>query len=275
MANLKHDGSVVFYECAHCKRNIEERHKTWMLANGAWIPTAVSESPKLRGFQISSLYSPLGWFSWADMMKEFLKAKNEPGKLKSFCNLRLGETWEEKGIAPPRKKLMEIAREYGHVAGIAPRDVVVVTMAVDVQGDRLEWERYGWGKGMRAASIDRGVIGGDPTVAAPWKQLDVVRSSTIHREGGGTLRLTLCAVDSGDKTQDVYDYVRPRQPSVIAVKGGTPERCGYSGERAGLERRRQAAPSRLRGEALHRRCIAAKEGSIRAPSALPGRWSLA
>jgi phage terminase large subunit GpA-like protein len=53
------------YACAHCGALIGERHKTWMLEHGEWRPTAPGDG-RTAGFHLSSLYSPVGWFSWAD-----------------------------------------------------------------------------------------------------------------------------------------------------------------------------------------------------------------
>ena len=65
----------VHVECPHCKGQIQEHHKTWFLSeeNGAeWIPTAVGEGLH-KGYHLSSLYSPLGWKSWVEIVQEFLR----------------------------------------------------------------------------------------------------------------------------------------------------------------------------------------------------------
>jgi phage terminase large subunit GpA-like protein len=51
------------YACAHCGALIGERHKTWMLEHGEWRTTAPGDG-RTAGFHLSSLYSPVGWFSW-------------------------------------------------------------------------------------------------------------------------------------------------------------------------------------------------------------------
>lgn len=48
------------YECEHCEHKIEEHHKTWMLANGAW-EAQTEGNARTAGFHLSSLYSPYGW----------------------------------------------------------------------------------------------------------------------------------------------------------------------------------------------------------------------
>ena len=58
------DGDVLSaaYQCRHCHELIDEHHKTWMLAHGEW--RATHPGRRKRGYQVSSLYSPLGWVSW-------------------------------------------------------------------------------------------------------------------------------------------------------------------------------------------------------------------
>jgi phage terminase large subunit GpA-like protein len=50
------------YICEHCSGEIENHHKHSMLAQGEWRAT-VPGPGKAAGFHLSSLYSPVGWFS--------------------------------------------------------------------------------------------------------------------------------------------------------------------------------------------------------------------
>ena len=88
------DPVTAAYECEVCHERFAEIHKPAMLRKGEWRATAPSNG-KTAGFQLSGLYSPLGWLSWADMVDDFLRAKTDAPMLKSFVNTRLAETWEE------------------------------------------------------------------------------------------------------------------------------------------------------------------------------------
>jgi phage terminase large subunit GpA-like protein len=61
------------YVCEHCEAVIENHQKNWMLPRGQWRPAAPGGG-KAAGFHLSSLYSPVGWFSWADAAKMFVDA---------------------------------------------------------------------------------------------------------------------------------------------------------------------------------------------------------
>jgi phage terminase large subunit GpA-like protein len=65
------------YACCHCGALIGERHKTWMLEHGEWRPTAEGDG-RTAGFHLSSLYSPVGWFNWADAAEMYEQARLPP-----------------------------------------------------------------------------------------------------------------------------------------------------------------------------------------------------
>ncbi len=66
-----------------------------MLEHGEWIPH--NPGHRRRGYKLTSLYSPIGFLSWRDIVEEFLEAKNDNDieKLKTWVNTRLAETWDE------------------------------------------------------------------------------------------------------------------------------------------------------------------------------------
>ena len=59
--------------------------KSTMLEQGEWRPTAENPSD-VRGYHLSSLYSPVGWFSWEDAAKSWLKAQKDQSLLKVWFN---------------------------------------------------------------------------------------------------------------------------------------------------------------------------------------------
>ena len=91
---------TVAYVCEACDGSFGEHHKTRMLAAGQWRPTAKSADPGTIGFHISALYSPLGWYSWAQIARDWEAAQGNDEAKRSFRNTVLGETWFEPGEAP-------------------------------------------------------------------------------------------------------------------------------------------------------------------------------
>jgi phage terminase large subunit GpA-like protein len=88
------------YQCSVCEGRIEEHHKSAMLRAGEWRPTAEGTDPGTIGFHLSALYSPVGWFSWADIarMWEAAQATTRPSAaLRTAC-------WARRGSKPARRR---------------------------------------------------------------------------------------------------------------------------------------------------------------------------
>jgi phage terminase large subunit GpA-like protein len=219
------DPSTAKYECEKCRERFAEIHKPVMLRKGEWRATAPSDG-KTAGFQLSGLYSPLGWLSWSDMVDDFLRAKADAPMLKSFVNTRLAETWEEDYASKVSADAL-LQRCEPYAAGRLPEGALVVTIGVDVQGgggsagDRLAVSVWAWGREEEGWLVDHQEIYGDPCRPEVWKQLDVVVLHEWEHVSGAKLRADVVACDSGGHaTAEVYQYARERQAQgVIAIKG--------------------------------------------------------
>lgn len=221
---------TVRYVCAHCGAEIREHHKPAMLAGGRWV----AEQPgaaggRVRGFHLSSLYSPLGWLGWAELVTEWERATaaartGDVTLLRAFINTRLGDTFEEDGDRADEHALRKRAGDiplrqvtWGHY---------VMTLGVDVQGDRLEAYLWAWGRGMERQLVDRAVFYGDPAQAeneagSPWARLTEYRRTPVLHASGKPVPLLAVMIDSGGHhTHAVYAYARAHQHAhVYAVKG--------------------------------------------------------
>lgn len=218
-----HRPETAALQCTGCGDRIEERHKTWMLANGRWQPTAVSD---VAGYHISSLYSPLGWYSWSEAARDFLKAKKHPERLKTFVNTKLGEVWIEDHEAGDPDVLAQRREAYCPSEGDPlPEKVLVLTAGVDVQDDRLELEVMGWGREHESWGIEHRVFrcppGTTPGQRDVWDQLAVSLGKTWKRADGAQLRLAATCIDTGGHyTESVYRFCRAfRRLNVFAIKG--------------------------------------------------------
>lgn len=209
-----------FMACPNCGCKILEADKPQMLAKGEWRATCPENlSPKHRGYHISTLYSPLGWFSWADIAEAWLKAQQDTSRLKTFVNTILGETWAEDGEQLDYENLYENNRVC-YVADV-PSEVLVITCAVDVQDDRLEYEVKGWGLGRQSYGIEYGFIMGVPDQKLVWAELDKLLERKFKYADGYTAQILCTCIDSGGHfTDEVYVYCKKREHKrVFAIKG--------------------------------------------------------
>ncbi|OHB72096.1 MAG: hypothetical protein A2W23_08660 [Planctomycetes bacterium RBG_16_43_13] len=217
----KHLPDTAAYCCMYCGAIIPEHHKTWMLENGEWV----AESPgdgRVAGFHLSSLYSPIGWRSWADTVREFLGARKrqkegDHAPMETWINTVLGETWEDTVEQFDYEILYNRCEQYGDKV---PMGAAILTAGCDVQKDRIEVEVVAWGRDEESWSIIYRIFLGDTAKIDVWRELDGFLQETYEHEGGIRLRLSAVCVDTGYNTKQVYDFVRERQiRNIFAIKG--------------------------------------------------------
>ncbi len=174
------------------------------------------EPPENITFWIWTAYSP--FTDWARIVKDFLAAKKDPGKLKTFVNTTLGETWEESGEKIEHDILYQRREQY---PAEVPAGGLVLTCAVDVQDDRLEAEVQAWGQYDENWRIDFQVFHGDPGKVDVWKDLDLFLQKTFLHENGHALKIACTLVDSGGHyTQEVYRFCKRKSGRrIFAIKG--------------------------------------------------------
>lgn len=208
------------YECEHCHKQIAERFKPQMLSSGVWIPKFSDRVDGITwGYFINALYSPLGWYSWAQMAKDYEDSEGDIPKRITFVNTKLGECYETEGDSPQWELLY--AQRENYKTGTCKLQVAFITAGVDVQADRIEVEIVGWMKGKKSQSIDYRVITGDTSFDTTWDKLELLLSETFLRTDGMQMQINIMAVDTGYNTSHVYDFCNRSACAgrVVPVKG--------------------------------------------------------
>lgn len=214
-----HLPETAMYMCEHCGVLIDEKYKHPMLMKGFWKATAPFN--RIAGFHIWEAYSP--WVSWPQMVETFIKAKDKPEDLQTFVNTSLGETWQDKGAEVDPSSLPARVRPYDDKN--IPSDVLLLTMGVDVQDNRLECVLWGWAKGEKRYRLQRFTLRGDPSQKEIWEGADASLDGLLKKqwdiEDGRKLYIESTCVDSGGHhTQTVYNYcIARKQYRVFAIKG--------------------------------------------------------
>jgi phage terminase large subunit GpA-like protein len=215
----KPDLQSVHYECASCHEAIQEFHKTWMLANGHWrAANPGAKDGKVAGFHLSALYSPVGWYSWADAVYQWYKAQKNQARLRVFINTVLGETFELRGEDTPEWKDIYARRE-DYAIGVVPARACLLTAACDVQKDRLEVTLVGWHK-REPWVVDHLILLGDTSKDECWAELDTVLERQYPHANGGTIQIRAMLVDSGYNTTKVYEWGRRKDPRRVFILKG-------------------------------------------------------
>lgn len=232
------------YHCGHCGAAWTDAER-WRAIHqaehrgGGW--RAEGEFTGTAGFHLSELYS--SWRRIAQTAEDFYAARGSAERMKVWVNTALGETYRERGDAPDHVKLAASAEDMPR--GVVPGDVVVLTLTADVQGDRLEWDLWGWSPAMVPALVDSGVIEGRPTEPRVWSGLTELAQKTWLDVRGRDRRIDAVGVDSGYGTHEVYRWVMgQRQDFAFALDGrgdpllpplGTPSRrdVDFAGRKVG------------------------------------------
>jgi phage terminase large subunit GpA-like protein len=213
------------YACESCGVLIDEFHKEKILAAGVWIAKYPERKKICRSFHLNSLYSPLGWLSWQDMVRQFIEAilalaKGNDEKHKTFINTRLAETVAEQAEQLAANELQEKAEDFD--PSIVPMGFLVITCGVDVQDNRIECFPWAFGEGDQMCMLKPEVIMGDPGDEATWKLLDAYLYTRFKHASGQTLPIDAVGIDTGGHfTHMVYNYVRRVDPrrKISALKG--------------------------------------------------------
>lgn len=204
------------YACSACGSLWDEHARDVAVSRGTWQASAPFHG--VAGFHVNEFYSP--WRSFADVVTEFLEAKDEPEKLRVWVNTSLGEPWKQETIGVSAQALED---EVGEPIGVIPAAALALTLGVDTQGNRLALQLVGWGPNGAQWTIDNVELPGDPNLDDPWLRLTEYRRQAFAHPLGGTIRIALTAIDSGGlHTSRVVAYAREfRGEGVIAVKGSS------------------------------------------------------
>lgn len=212
-----------WYKCAANGCVITYDKQTTMLRGGEWIAQKPGGG-RHPSFAINALYSP--FLTWDQIVEDFISCGDDPLKLMSFFNLKLGESYELKGTAPGWKELMERAQRIKICKrGQIPDWALFVTAGVDVQENRLEGVTYGWGIGKTRVAIDRFILEGNTKELTVWANLTDIWMAEYRTVSGHIRYIEMMAVDAGYRPEMVYNWVRGKEastrgrPKAMATKG--------------------------------------------------------
>lgn len=172
----------------------------------------------VRSFWLNGFSSP--WLSWDMIMREWLEAKGMPTRESVVYNTRFGLSYKLTGEYENEREFLDRREKY---EAEVPANVLLLTAAVDVQKNRLEYEICGWGVGERRYGIKRGVIMGEPTDSGTWLELDKVLDREYKFADGRGIKVARTFIDSGYSTRNVYEYCAQsihKQRFPIKGKGG-------------------------------------------------------
>lgn len=216
--------------CPECKRKLKEGERIEMAKAGEWL-NRNREKPQRgvdRGFHLGCMnhtgnhngaYD--GYLHEVAAKIEARKTSDNPEKSRRvFVNTMDAESFAEEMEQKPQPDTLYAKREDWDPAQMMPPGVLMLTMAVDVQKNRLECMTVGWGVNSECWLIDYKVIQGSCQSVGTWNKLDKYRLKRWPHPHAGNLAPACVVVDSGKWQSTILEYTGPRtRARVYAIKG--------------------------------------------------------
>lgn len=218
--HVRADGTHAYADDCGCGRTLDPAPP-----DGAfWQPTNPAAPSLRRSYHMWTAYAPEGLGpSWTDIAAKRAAAEANPDKLASLFNLIYGEPFEGERKEQDAAAVEQLA-EPGVNLGDVPDGALILTCGVDCQHDRFELQIVGHGRGQRARIIDYVVVDGDPSRPDGYADLDAYLQRTWAKHNGRSLHLSSIAIDGGNWTEMVAQYVKSKvttsgQSRIVQVGG--------------------------------------------------------
>ena len=197
------------YICQECGSTINDSDKMEMLQKGEW--RTVKENTKFTktvAFWINTLYSPFTRFS--QIAKAYLIAKDDTEALHNFTNSWLAEPWEDTKLKTNAETVME--RQTDLPEFWVPEWTRLLTAGVDVQETSLYYIIRAWGEYLTSQLVTRGQV-------TSFKDIERIMNLEYMKTDGTVKLVDLCLIDSGDQTDEVYDFAAMNSEWCLPSKG--------------------------------------------------------
>lgn len=197
------------YICQECGNTINDSDKMEMLQKGEW--RTVKENTKFTktvAFWINTLYSPFTRFS--QIAKAYLIAKDDTEALHNFTNSWLAEPWEDTKLKTSAETVME--RQTDLPEFVVPEWTRLLTAGVDVQETSLYYIVRAWGEYLTSQLVTRGQV-------TSFRDIERIMNLEYMKPDGTVKLVDLCLIDSGDQTDEVYDFAAINSEWCLPSKG--------------------------------------------------------
>lgn len=219
--------------CPNCARKITEDQRMSMAKAGEYLNFTRDKPAEegARGLHLncmahvgdhSKAYGEGYLHEVAAKREAIRKAENPEKARRVFVNTMDAESYAEKTESKPEAhELYERRESDWNPNEELPAGVLMLTMGVDVQKDRLEALVMGWGLNSESWCVDYVVIPGSPLTQKPWNELDRLRARKWnHAVSERPLGIVCTMVDSGKWQDAILAYTNPRaRQRVYACKG--------------------------------------------------------
>lgn len=208
--------------CPNCGGLMDESHKAWMNENGRAVAPGqrivegqvIGDPPDTDIFSlwVSGLMSP--WVTFGQRAAAWLRAaaSGDQDRIRTQINTRFGELYQLRGQAPDWQVVKSSGA--GYKLGDVTRGARVLFMSADVQKDHIVCVVRGWGVEFESWLIHVEDLWGDTDQPEVWERL-----TKFSERRFGDMPISAWAVDSGYRTERVYQWCYDRGANAYATKG--------------------------------------------------------
>ncbi len=203
-------GESAVYVCPDCGGVINDNDKREMTLAGRW--KAIRENGRRRiAYRLNTFASP--WVRLGDIAREFVISKNDKAALLNFINSWLAEPYKEVESSFSAEWLLK-ERQGPYPMELVPTGTVMITGGVDVQKECFYWTVRAWRDNMTSFNLCHGK-------AFSWREVEHAMNRIFYDRQQNSYIVNLCCVDSGDQTDDVYDFCAINTQWAVPVKGAS------------------------------------------------------
>lgn len=197
------------YVCQECGCIITDQHKMQMIKRGKWqVVKQRTQYPRKVCFWMNTLNSP--FVTFGAIAKEFITSKDDSEAFQNFVNSWLAEIWEDTKLKTNAELVKE--RQTDIPEFTVPEWAEFLTAGVDVQETSLYYTVRAWGEFMTSQLVTKGQV-------SSFSDIENIMNSEFYKENGERLLVQAAAIDSGDQTDEVYDFCARNSEWAIPIKG--------------------------------------------------------
>jgi phage terminase large subunit GpA-like protein len=200
-----------FYVCEDCGCLVSNAEKNEMIRHCEWRPVRTNGSKRRTAFRLNAFYSP--WVRFGEIASNFLDSKNQPELLQNFINSWLGEPFKEIEQELDAQRLLDEKQSVYEKSEVPPH-TVMLTGGVDVQKKSFYWTIRAWRANMTSYNVAHGQV-------FTWFEVEDAMNAWYRDKHGGKYQVNLCCVDSGDQTDDVYEFCAINREWAVPIKGSS------------------------------------------------------
>jgi len=235
--------------CVGCHEPL--RYGDWLRAKvgGVWVADNPRALRRRRWFYLWSGFVD----RWPTIARKYWAAKGNPESEQTFLNEVIGEGYESAGEAPPWEAIRDRAEKIGHDLGTIPEGGLILVIAVDCQGDRVECHIKVYGAGLRRWTVEYKVIPGHIREESTRAALDALLNRTWPNRFGHRRKAELLVIDAGAYKADVEGWVSRHSPSRVWMVRGSKDQFApdFVEVKSRKQRREARAVTGRSGHTIH------------------------